>query len=820
MRLVLNIFLSVIFFLVFIYLIYMFIGAPECDSYANITLMNLENAINDVATYYPTWYGREPPDDLMYYKTAPITLCQEKGVSFWETFFGGGPEYQIYYEKFPESGGGIWTEAYPWSGGNKNTLIFWAIMRGVILPIKYGPSIVNLARAGIKGSHLVKWMGQKLVSVKSKFSGILSNVDDASRIVEDSWFSPPVAGKTAEVLSEVYKGEEANMAFNKLFDGGFLTGEIDSKGRAVIDNVPRQWFVDMYDSAGNVIDEAQLFVLFDDAGNIVDLRPVSGANPEDIAALVSQGYNEFWASSEEIYISARDMVDSSQRTWMDSMYVPASEVVGDTSFWQALPNRIKDTNFYKMGYEPATEGFKKFVEELRHVGYRGKVTLSLPDRTRGILFAMDDVYDINAVAKDIFDDAISKGKVFNRAKLWTGQDVPQFKSYLGRIKEELVGHIFFPEGLKAEINQVGIDVLVDAAKAGTVYASADDFLDEAIALMNSETPDIINNFGEANVRQHLNDFVVPYIGDVDPANVAPMDITLLTRHVYHDYIIDISNKVGAGDADAAKEFGLFLGLLEQNKDKYPVDWNVKYLQQLVGRGKNIVFYNALNHLNPGSWYAKGFIAQVALKDCPENSVCLVKRGAMETPNILNENATKYFVRTYRPVHDILKIAGVQAVLMQVPSHPRFHVVSPCFGNTKVWKTEYNGEPTIFIEVEKIEIVDKDRDGTPDGSNYCYAYNDLVNQYVAIWGIIDILQYMPWSRVFDFLKIGTATKGLRGAFEKVTGDLDPFTALQGLLEGFISWPTGPNLPLDMDTMRLSTSAYGVREVTSGQIQPQE
>jgi hypothetical protein len=821
MRTVLNIFFSVVFFIVFALLIYMMLGSPECNSYANISALNLENAINDVAQYYPKWDGGGIPDDLTYYKPAPITLCQTRGTSVIEAFTGGGPEYQIYYEMFPENPGGTWTEAYPWSGGAMNTIIFWAAFRGVSIGIKYSPSLANLIKGGFKAPRLVRWLSNKFSWVKNKFSGILSNADEASKLVDNSFFDLPFSGQTAEAIRGIYSAEEATMGFSKMRQVGFLTGEIDSQGRAVIDNTPRQWFDDVIDSSGNIIeDRVQLFRIYDADGNLVELRWIS--DPAEISQLNSQGFivDEVWDSPEDLYNSLRDVASDDQREWLDSMYVPESQVEGSTVWWEALPNRIKDTKFYQNAYEPATRRFTKFAEELRDLGYRGKVTFSRPDVTRGILYAMDDVYTSNPVAKEIFDDAISQGSLLDKVKGLS------FHDYLDNIKDTLTGYGFFPGGAKAEINQIGIGVLIEATKNGEELTQAS-LLSRVMGIIDTEMPDLKTKFGESEIITHIQTyFQQPQLDLMSPIKNPAVSselsfyVTSLTDDVYRPFLDDIANTMQYGtDLEkkaAAEEFGLFIGYIEQNKDKYPVNWKIKYLKDLADPSKKVVFYNAINNMNPGSYYAKGFISQVSLEGCPSNSLCLVDKSSLETPNVLNQEASNYFVRLYRPVNDLLNlpVTGIQNTLMQIPSHPRFYIASPCFGTAKVWKSTYNGEPTIFIHIDKEEVVDEDGDGHPDGSNFCYADEGLINQYALVWGISDAIQLVPWSWAFGKLGLSSISKTLGSKIDTFANNvMDPVTLVQGILEGVISWPLAPYLPLGMTTMHSSTSSYGLNVLAS-------
>lgn len=133
-----SIVITIVIFMIIAYVFIGIFGAPSCAHLANQTALQLKFAINEVADdSFPSFDPKNPkftePTNSYYYTSVPIRLCQQYGTqAFFMSFFGGMPEYQIYYEHFPEGGGGMWNEAYPWSGGAATSFIFWAGMRGVV----------------------------------------------------------------------------------------------------------------------------------------------------------------------------------------------------------------------------------------------------------------------------------------------------------------------------------------------------------------------------------------------------------------------------------------------------------------------------------------------------------------------------------------------------------------------------------------------------------------------------------------------------------------------------------------------------------------
>jgi hypothetical protein len=231
-----------------------------------------------------------------------------------------------------------------------------------------------------------------------------------------------------------------------------------------------------------------------------------------------------------------------------------------------------------------------------------------------------------------------------------------------------------------------------------------------------------------------------------------------------------------------------IGTIEQNKNTLPLTIEAAVAEGFERKFKRVIYLDGSAVFNPGSWYAQGFFASRALEGCEGNSLCVLKKNALESPFYLSEDADKYFIRVWRPVEPWQQFAGLQATIMHIPSNPRFYVVSPCFAVAKVWKTTYDGRDTIFIHLEKVDV--------GDASNYCYADTNLINQYTAIWAIADFLDFMPWTRFLS--TIGLAQKAVDVTGE-IIGIADPVTMIQGILEGAVSWPGSPWKPLGWNEM---------------------
>jgi hypothetical protein len=147
----------------------------------------------------------------------------------------------------------------------------------------------------------------------------------------------------------------------------------------------------------------------------------------------------------------------------------------------------------------------------------------------------------------------------------------------------------------------------------------------------------------------------------------------------------------------------------------------------------------------------------------------------------------------------MAVAGIEGFLKQVPSHPRFYVVSPCFGMAKIWKTKYNGEKTIFIKIDKFDLNDT-------ASNYCYADENLINTYGEIWFLSTVGQVVEsvasWGLKKAAQEAGRMT--LSQTFAKTVLNWDPVLLAQSFAEAYISWPGWPFKSLTFESMTSETA----------------
>jgi hypothetical protein len=188
------------------------------------------------------------------------------------------------------------------------------------------------------------------------------------------------------------------------------------------------------------------------------------------------------------------------------------------------------------------------------------------------------------------------------------------------------------------------------------------------------------------------------------------------------------------------------------------------------------------------------------KKCRGNSICLyVQASQYDSPYYMDENATNYTVRVWRPI-TWQQYAGFTAIEMHIPAHPRFYVVSPCFAVAKVWRTTLDGNPTVFVDPVKVDL-------HGEKSNYCYADTNLINTYVGIWAAADA------ARVVEIiLSLGVksgqivVSKGLQKVAGVINKWIDPITLAQSIGEAAISWPGYPYSDLNYTDMQSGSKYY--------------
>ena len=818
LKISINTLLSLAVFIPVIAALLVVFGSPKCGSLANTTAYYLKSAIDEVSkdNFYSWDEGGVPPDnEISYYRTAPITLCQDKGISYLETILGTTlePQYKIYYETFPEGGGGTWTEAYPWSGGAASTLRMWAYMRIASGVFKISTS--SLTRIGVFTTFMTKLKGIAL-KVKSWFAD--TEIDDIAKMAEAAEEVGAMPGtRPADWLIEAGKSGEAAYNVQEAINDGVLVDGIDeSTKRLIISKTPVKVEipVEVVDMNGDVTTFYADVYARRVGGEIVDMST-------DITKATEPGWELLKASPTDIYKDWLETLPSSLREVYKDIYVPEDEV----GILGSLKGKIRQTNFYQKFYKPIEDRVKEFVTRIKTLGYRTEITEMTTKEINGIklgtIKALDD--------PDVADMFLRQDGIRDKIARALGRSADEIqashlKEFIDKFK--LNGIAFIPGGADLEVTSSSIKAISDAVKNGITYSNAEALFRDALgydlatnAITDPDRYKIIEDMAKT-IKETLGvaddvakdkalNRAYSYVAfQIFPEYAAGTTETVaLTSKSLDTYLRGLAQNYKTGDEMAAVQTANFLGFIEQNKGtlsikvRTPAGVAADYFKT---QAKKMIYLDGpQNILNPASFYARAIFESLSTVDCKGNSICVYSHAAMmEAPFYLNETADKYFIRVWRPVQVWQQWAGWQAALKHVPPHPRFYVVSPCFANAKIWKTTLDGKPTIFVYPEKIDLGDS-------ASNYCYADINLVNQYTAVWAISDV------ATVITVITGWGAAKGAVAIAKQVINIADPVTLVQGIVEGAISWPTWPFKTLTWEQIAANAGKVGIKEIRKGE-----
>jgi len=820
---------------------YMVVGGPKCDYMANTTAFYLKNSIDQVAGYYPEWNNGVPPDEKTdYYQLVPIRLCQEGGVSFLETFTTGWitnpvPQYQIYYEHFPESVG-VWTEAYPWSGGAMSSLKFWGAIRIAQGAWNIG-KYANSAYLSWSLSHRVATaVGQGLQELKDMSTNemvvLTGNTIEAMGI-----------DKNLDLVVEWRKEGEYLVSLNKLKELGFVVtdsaGNVlkDEKGRIFIRNDVVSILLDttkMGTSGDLTVSSVTQYVHYNSRGVIDGLTDNINALPNKdewvpVEANIGSVWKEYTAS-----------LPSEERKLLNKWYVV--EGMEEGGLRTKVIDGIKDTGLYKDVYEPVANKMKSWILKLKTFGYRVKTTLGIGERTTALN---------NAVMESMADNTMqSNGKttgdiLYDMIIQQDGvQDIIRKKLHLATAdiieKEHVVkflqsvptgGIQIIPKGMDLEVHNIGITIMRKYYEDnGHAILSTAGLYGEIMTHLDDESlnvgEDIVTEMGktmgpgwtENEVKSRINDLCAQVVSSY----TGGLGDTELSNKAYKKYFLSLANDYagvnGQKAQDAANmQLGLIYGWVTQSTDALPMTPRTALKQYAERQVKKMIYLDGTALLNPGTTYQNYFFRSAfGVPTCEGNSICLLQKN-MESPVYLNEETKQYSVKVWRPVETWKNFLGWQAAEKHIPSNPRFYVVSPCFAVAKVWKSG----KTIFVYIDK-------RSTEGETSNYCIADDALINEYTAIWALSDtgtIIQTISGLSLAKSVKTATnvvgATKeqlqvikesvqsGFRGVSDKIFNIADPVTLAQGIAEGVVSWPCYPWQPLNYDKILKYAKNLGVK-----------
>jgi len=821
--------MMVVIFIAVALILWNVFGAPDCRAMANVTSEQLRMGFNEVGdSNFPYYDGAGIPSDPNIYVEKQIVLCQSGTTyAYFQQFMGGMPEYQIYYETFPEGffndGAWMWTENYPWSGGAASSMFFWGAMRVGTVAFR-GARYILSART-IMGLSAGETM-MKLFRERSAFLKQLKNEAAAKKLLTSNpgLYSAFKNKKSAKVFIQTIGELDADNMITKMVDSGWYkkgpdgfamvnptTGKIILSDERQVVKISINRVVGEGENAFVEPIEQIIYVKRNSAGEIVETA--FGSSISDVGS----GFEQLTIiPSEAMKTYIDDLGDATQANILKNIYE-----YGDTpTTWQSIKNfGIQNTKIYQQVYDATGPGT------------RLKIFLETAGSTHTLGASVVDVTQTAALKNSILELALENDDFYQRFIRQSIKNDPgiwqKFKSrfsisaidqleirHINQFIEEMpsAGMWILPKESSYNLDRIVVDYIENNADA---YFN--DFASDGIATATRRT--ILDRMKDSTDNYYLEyfeqmsdeqfDVVFNRVTDqISGQEIALRQIDQITfeTEVNKAFFRTTTDALQAGDEVAEKELGLMLGFLTQDTDLMPRSLGRTYADRQVHK---MLYIEGTAMVNPNSWIYKQFIGEAMTENCEGNSVCLYTHAIQdENPHYMEEYVDDFMIRIWRPVSFIEQAAGPQAIMMHVPEHPRFYLVSPCYAKARIWKTKYKNEDTIFVSLIKCPL-DMDGDGVSDISNYCYADEKLIKNYVKIWAGSDFADITLTIVTAGGSKVATKIPKLVSELAGRTLDFDPVTLTQGAAEALIAWPGWPfkDLTYDKVVEGSSTCEYG-------------
>ncbi len=746
-------------------------GTPECNAFANTTAVQLKQAIDKVALEngVAPWPGDDvPPDEKgEYYAAVPIRLCEQRGDAWKAALWGHLPTHEIVYETFPQSAG-AWMESTPFGGGAMSSLMFYGALKiapkaiswgrtlagygtkfikgaiKVINPLEWATHIGRLRRAldYVRRSRAYKWFARRF-SASSRLRSVLDSVPDRFnyRYFSKKWKNVATSLKNSRARNFVDEVQA-------LADLGII--------KAKWDDVTGKWIPELTEIAG----ETKLVVNHQYRGFMK--RFIDLADDEAEKAFYKSIYHvpNFFERIEKIKLNywypAKDWVST---VWKNSKinryFVEPINNFRDRAknTWNRFFNRKEYIGHKDL---PQKAGVWKKWGYLNFDDYRKQVLNNfdefrgpLEELTGKVLNNVDDVAD-----EDLFKFLANYDRYYNAVPF------AQF-----RVRgEDILTQSYETAG---SFIQRQAQEVVDSANPQAAYSSFQN-------LFKKQWKDLTIPERETWMRMLVEGH------GVDISTLGVTNAKIIYEDVRADLIkkgmLDINNLMKGGNfrssrflsqADRVKG-NMFWGVVRRNefrnfdefKDAVPKFWlrpvvtgsAVETLEDVtfgfaLPRFKQTVMLDLPRAgIGPFAQYnpvPNPYSTQESLRrateimegGCAENSICKIERGVPGGPT---EGATAYLldravpedieVKLWRPKPNTLARTPIYLstamFYFSVPEHPRFHLISPCYGIAKIWKKDN----TVYVNIEKTKKCDV---GDPycdsNTPNYCYADEEL------IWG---------------------------------------------------------------------------------------
>ncbi|MDD5416908.1 MAG: hypothetical protein PHU12_02945 [Candidatus Aenigmarchaeota archaeon] len=789
MRIAIDILWTLMIFVIILSAFLYIFAAPNCEKTADATAKALKDGINEVAEdSFPAHNDMSVPTNPTEYREVLIQMCQQNTQWSWAlSFWGGMPEYQIYYEEFPEGvfngGSWLWDEAYPWSGGGASSMVFWGALKTGSYAWK---GVVN----SLKKSNSL-WLSAKFISWSNKYrqARILAffekNTDEMIAMLgKDGDYILYKPTKDGLEMIGALSRRDAQLATDAL-KSSYLVKTVDGEVAVIKQGGMAKYVLNdadvpvtiskpikSFDDTGAEVIHYQDYEVWskrDSSGNILELTTTA-----EIADPAAEGFTqETFKPSDSFkeYISqlkAAGKKDEAQA--LLNMYAfPDSTDLGlikKLSFYG-----ISDTGFYQELYSPVKGKIMTTINRLKFAGYDVEQTFmdphSLTAMAKGVTKAVDDDAVFNKLIKPSLSDRIMvKLGITNQDDLTKSM----IRTYVTDLQKNLAGGSFLHETSIYNIDRIVMnnletnpnmpyDELMQAVKSSNAYNK---ITSSGKVLTDADIDKVIEK-GYDTAATHFSS------GGVTPSTMIDFE-TDMNAEFFKRIASETDSADDAVAQRAIDEFGIMSGFLEKNTESIPASLTTKFGRKEI---KRMVYIDGTAMINPNSWVYKQAIGEIMTEYCEGNSMCLYSLATqVENPYYMSEKADQYFIRVWRKVPATM-YTSIQGNLMHPTDNPRFYLVSPCFGVAKIWKNTNTN--TIYITVDKCDT------GT---SNYCYADEDLLNQYAAVWAALDWAQM---AASFGTTKL--AGEGVKKIATYVS-DKDPFTVIQSVAESAISWPGYP------------------------------
>lgn len=798
-------------FALFIVLMNVF-GSVECTGLANQTALGLSRGVDRVSSPdFPYWNGDSQPTDPIYYDTADVKLCQEHtdGLEgYWRAFWGGSvPQYQVYYERFPEGffsgGAAMWEESYPWSGGAGGQLVFWGAFRSGKALLVGGSKIIGrgAAEAGYKTNQFLRSAGAAIKN-SERVEFVEKNARGGGEALsKDLNLDPSIIAKKQErgidmlvttAYKRIGKTEVGSLSKIGFFDDSVyiadlgsaeLAGEIPEGSRIkvfsvltndgkipiskkkiplqIIDNDGTVRYIHFKEEGGKIIEIAETMDPIPPAGfGTLQYTPTE---------LFETYLNDFAEPNEAARLRKMFSTD-----WKDKDLIHYKDV---TSARVVREFEISQTQFFKEGYKPLIQKWEKFKISLSSLGYAvERHNMDYVERN-GLVDALGDRMTAENWAKLEAIHPYTRLKATVAKKLGFKSesyvDNTVFQKYLRQLSENTAQSAFIPRDSKL----LQYKIIKEMFEEDPARVVDENFVFEVQQRISKQTLgqkvkivyktsapteeeiNRITKLAQNTMKSDNYEWSKAYYGDY------------LDNYVFKEQEIldDAGNVVGTAPVERMR----FIGFAEQNTNALPVTIPMQFGKLEVNK---VVTLDVTAFANVRGWWWKGEITQATVEEtCTDNSICLYAHGQrFEKPIYLNNDSKKFFVRSWRPL-GLERFAGIQAALMSIPPNPRFHLVGPCMGTAKIWKVQdYEGEPTVFVAMDKTDLGDK-------ASNYCYVDVDYAREYLKIWGTSDIIT------VVEAVLTGGESTATKALVKSGFSEADPATLIQAFWEGTISWP---------------------------------